>query len=499
MRWLLLTLFVSTQLLAETFDVVIIGAGVSGTYTGWRLVEGGKKDVHIFEGSDRIGGRIYTTRLPGMDNVPVELGAMRFHPSHKRLDALVKYLKLETAPFTQENENNFIYVRGKRFREKDEKELPYSLPAGEEGHDPYALVIGLLGKIDVNLSTDNWAKRKKTARYKGQSLYDVSWQNFLLENLSSEAFQMLVDLGYVQMVADVSVASAFSNFIEGASGAPLKFVHGYQLLPDTLANNFQQKGGKLHLNHHLMSVSYEGEKETFRYRLLFYDQEGAFKPVYAKHLILTITPPALKLLAQQSPALQNNDFREKLDLFTPNPLTKLYLGYRYPWWQKLGLQSGSSVTTLPIRSCYYFGSEAEAPGGEPDNNNSLILASFQGLYTPFWQSFNEGAEFAPNLGKDAAWQAEKQLEILHGVHNMPSAYTGTFVDWSDPPHFGAYFFWRVGAHPQEVIEYMLHPFVAEPLYVIGSAYSQHQGWVEGCLETSDALLDKYFFIPPPKW
>ena len=500
MKWLLLLLLLPATLWAETLDVVIIGSGMSGTYTGWRLIENGKKDVHIFEGNDRIGGRLHTTFLPGMPNVPVELGGMRFFPSQKKIFGLIKHLQLATMPFTKEGQNNLIYVRGKRFHEKDEnKDLPYDLPSDEKKKDPYALILTALNKIDPSLSVDNWHAKKDTVRYKGQSLYDVSFQTFILEVLSPEAFQLLSDLGYMQMVADTSIATTLSTFINGASGEPLKLTKGFDGVPKELAKRFEAKGGQVHLKHHLMSVSYEGDKEDFRYRLLFYRTDGSFKPVFAKHLIFTITPPALQLLAQQSPALKNEGFQANLEQLIPNPLTKLYLGYDHPWWQKLGLHSGSSVTTLPIRNCYYFESEEEMPGGEAGNRKSLILASFQNLYTPFWDSFSDGKEFAPGLGENATWQAEKQLEILHGIHNMPKAYTGAFVDWTEAPNFGAYFFWRTGSKPEELAQYFQHPFVGEPLYVIGSAFSQQQGWVEGALESADSLLQSYFFIKPPKF
>ncbi len=61
------------------YDVAIIGAGISGTYAAWRLRNSGLK-IGIFEQSDRIGGRIYTHRLPGMPELHAELGAMYFMP-----------------------------------------------------------------------------------------------------------------------------------------------------------------------------------------------------------------------------------------------------------------------------------------------------------------------------------------------------------------------------------------------------------------------------------
>lgn len=44
---------------AGSYDIVIVGAGLSGLYCAWKLAESGKS-VLILEKESRIGGRIYT-------------------------------------------------------------------------------------------------------------------------------------------------------------------------------------------------------------------------------------------------------------------------------------------------------------------------------------------------------------------------------------------------------------------------------------------------------
>lgn len=63
-------------------DVAIIGAGVAGTYAGWRLRNQLKK-ITIYEFSSRVGGRMYTKRFPDIPDINIELGAMRFYPESK--------------------------------------------------------------------------------------------------------------------------------------------------------------------------------------------------------------------------------------------------------------------------------------------------------------------------------------------------------------------------------------------------------------------------------
>src|SRR5271168_1732403 len=48
----------------ETFDAIVIGAGVSGLYQLYRLREAGLK-VRLFEDGDGVGGTWYWNRYPG--------------------------------------------------------------------------------------------------------------------------------------------------------------------------------------------------------------------------------------------------------------------------------------------------------------------------------------------------------------------------------------------------------------------------------------------------
>ena len=60
----------------QSFDVLIVGAGMAGLAAARSLAEAGRS-VCILEAQNRIGGRILTAR--STDGQPVELGA-EFHP-----------------------------------------------------------------------------------------------------------------------------------------------------------------------------------------------------------------------------------------------------------------------------------------------------------------------------------------------------------------------------------------------------------------------------------
>lgn len=62
----------------ECDDVAIIGAGIAGSFAAWRLRHS-NLSISVYEYSNRIGGRIFTSHINGVKGFNAELGAMRFH------------------------------------------------------------------------------------------------------------------------------------------------------------------------------------------------------------------------------------------------------------------------------------------------------------------------------------------------------------------------------------------------------------------------------------
>ncbi len=56
-------------------DVAVVGGGISGVYSAWRLLtDGGKKSVTVYEADKHIGGRLLSVKPPEIDNMVAELG-----------------------------------------------------------------------------------------------------------------------------------------------------------------------------------------------------------------------------------------------------------------------------------------------------------------------------------------------------------------------------------------------------------------------------------------
>jgi len=94
--------------------------------------------------------------------------------------------------------------------------------------------------------------------------------------------------------------------------------------------------------------------------------------------------------------------------------------------------------------------------------------------------------------------AVRQVREMHG-ESTPEPYSAAFYDWSDDPFGGGSHFWNVGCPSWDLVPRIIHPRPDVPVYIVGEAYSDHQGWVEGALRTSEMLLQQHFGLPRPSW
>jgi monoamine oxidase len=200
---------------------------------------------------------------------------------------------------------------------------------------------------------------------------------------------------------------------------------------------------------------------------------------------------------------------------------KMFLAYHEPWWENLGIKKGRSLTDLPIRQTYYWGTEGEQEGANPNNRNAALMATYDdSMNVDFWvgldskrerkklqtrpHAFNEPAKLSPwddyLANESMADEMNRQLAMMHGLKYLPPYYSAVYKNWGEDPYGGAIHLWNIHAKSWEVIPYMVNPTSGQyPVYICGEAYSHEQGWVEGALDTAEMMLQSYFNLPEPAW
>jgi monoamine oxidase len=517
----------------EELDVAVVGGGMAGVYAAWRLLKGDKgirmeahgsaPGIAVFEYSNRIGGRLLSMRLPGVPHLPIELGGMRFLTSHWRVHSLMQRFGLKTRELhvIDPSKTNLYYLRGQHFTAADWDRPafspPYRLERGERARSPGELLIEVALKY----------------RSQAEQMRNVGFWNLLLDEYSLEAYQLIRDAGgYESIVGNWSAAEAIPFLLADfdPSLKYLAFNDGYESLPKRLAEEAEGAGAKIRLQHRLhrldledksIRLTFDTDAANFGYRRLRPEAEHI---VRARHVILALPRRSIELLHPDSFLFTANQFRSDVETVLAQPALKIFAAYRRPWWTKeRRLISGRSVTDLPLRQCYYWGTEKDAKGGEPGNTNSILMASYNdSSAVEFWAGLaRDTARYDPplsavppgvpipdpvrNLSASARMVSElqNQLRELHGlgaVEDPATAqvvlpYLTVFQDWTQEPFGGGWHFWKIGVNAPLVMQRMQQPVAGAPLYVCGEAWSRQQGWVEGALETTDAVLQTKLGVP----
>ncbi|HVI47227.1 MAG TPA: FAD-dependent oxidoreductase [Chitinophaga sp.] len=529
----------------NNIDIAIIGGGVSGVYSGWKLKEkyGDTKSIRLFEGSDHIGGRLLSVRPPAIDNMVAELGGMRILENvqpliTKLIPVLNKKLppeeQIELFDFPVDEPQNIAYLRGIYLRladfTLDPAKVPYKFSKDEYGKGPGTIIVDAIEKIVPGITEAPDEKRRemvKKATFEGVPLYQWGFWNILYKVISSEGYQFSLDAGgYDSTLVNWNAADAIPWFLSdfGISPEYKGFTNGFQQVPITLGKLFESLGGIISLNAKLRSFEWkDGHFE------LKFDNEV----ITAKELILAMPRRSLDLLTPYSPKLQ--EIHSLIASVTGRPLFKLFTTYDSPWWRNISktkdpvpLQEGRSVTDIPVRQTYYWPKDDGKPVTE---GKAMLLASYDdGNNTGFWDGLRPQRGLAWKLGRaklltlidvfrgaddelDGAaglsanglnqeWgqyaapkrmveELSRQLSQMHNIATTPEVKAAAFRDWGEDPYGGGWNSWNIGVKSWEVRDKIVHPLPDCPLFICGEAYSDAQGWVEGALQTADIMLEKF--------
>ena len=485
----------------EHYDCAVVGGGVAGLFTAWRLSQQGRR-VALFEGSDRLGGRLLSVQLPGFTDQRAEVGGMRYTSGQRMVVAAVDRFIGAEGTRVFDYPLVFNYLRGRHLTPgTPAASLPYDLDFQER-----LMIDAGEDLLESTIRGDYEAAEAGDPALIRQGLW-----TYLLERRSNEGFNYILDqLGYHSIVWNWNAADAIA-FLGRVfkPGQDFMFLrNGFEALPHAIAAEAQVEGAEIHLEHRLHQVDRDNDGLV----TLRMDAPGGPVSVTADQVVLAMPQGSIALLNPQSFFFSDSRFRTAMNALIAESLAKIHLAFPTAWWEDMGIPIGKSISDLPIRQTYYWGREASGAG--------LMMASYHdGPSVDFWQGLTGG----PRLG-DAAWADQmlgpngeplapslvnslpaseamvdevlRQLQESHGMSGtLPRPTAATYKNWGEAPYGGGWYRWKVGEVSADVISYLRRPFPDTGLHICGDAWSNGQGWVEGALETAEALLVNEFGMP----
>ncbi len=205
--------------------------------------------------------------------------------------------------------------------------------------------------------------------------------------------------------------------------------------------------------------------------------------IRAARVVIATPVPALRQLAETSSVLTGPAFSRIFDSVEGFPAMKLYLWYERPWWRP-AVPGIRSTTDLPLRKLWYF-------DGAPGSHSALLGMYADGLDVGRWTSLYEGG--LPGAPAPPAMLAEvhRQLRDAHpDIADIPAPIGSALMYWGADRLEIGWHFWRAGENSDEILRIAPQPNPELPVYLANEAFSRRQSWVEGALESADAVVER---------
>lgn len=538
--------------LASHTDVLIVGAGVSGLYTAYRLLQqNAKRNVVIIDRLNRTGGRLDSDLVamkdpydPKVSIVKEEEGGMRFEDSMAELMALFSALDLCKDAVYFPMTTNRYFVRGRSFTEAESEahnfaiwgEL-YNLEPAEQHQSPgtilnviYQRILNANGVEDIpqKPTPEFWQKFRLDFKWDGIPLNQ--WQlGGLLKHMgySKECITMLADvLGFRGPFEGLPNAGEAWQILEDFPVNPQYFTlkRGFSSLIRALETKVTGLSATIHTGINVNSIT--GTNGAYEANLSIapagdsahvFEQDNPTATLKAKQLVLAIPSKAMSVLFATSPVLHNNknsrQFWKDINAVQPMRLLKINLYFETPWWadgstgQPLVL-AGPSFSDLPINAIYPFYTVQTAPG-QPDKGKPAALTIYcdfsntifwQGLQnvgpmfdSPLQQAHSEAPQTLFPASQKVVEEAITQLKSLFKTHYVPDPVLTSYRSWDGENDFPyAYHQWALNANDREVMSRMTQPLDGEAIYTCNETWSDMQGWVNGSLRSCESMLKAHF-------
>lgn len=473
-------------------DLLVVGAGVSGAFTAARFRQfNPDATICIVERSENSGGRLqslplYDQATPNGPQYQAEFGGMRYFAGvHHLVPAVLQQLGIGTTDLPYVDAQGVAYIRGKHIplaKLGQELSSVYNVRADETGLSPDLLYNRTINQVlsERNLTVANVLDDSYMVNH---TMFNVLRD----ANMSSEAISAYTDTAGYEWVlgSNAAIVAQEDQAIEGWGRMQTFVKTGFQSLVSTLmALATKSENTSLLLKHAVADLSWDPDGVTVRVVPVKASPVGdpIPRPVYpansttirAKRAVLTVNPLQLFSMAEWP-----WDVHSLLFDVEQVETVKIFLRFGSEWWNDILPGTGRSVTTLPLRQVWAYAPKVLMVYG--DSNNARFWKPYlvpHAKPTPTWIKSSE----LPDLTKALFAQLSEMFEV--GVDVIAASSTDiAFAYWERCTAF-----WRAGCDIQGNINRSTQPMDGIPVHLASDLWSAQQGWVEGALDRTEAVL-----------
>ncbi len=393
------------RLTATRPRIAIVGAGIAGLNAAYKLKQAGVR-ADVYEGSTRVGGRMYTGYDVLASGLSTELGGEFIDSGHAEMHALAAELGLEMIDTRGPSEATVVretYVfGGRRYSEAEVVDAFRPVAARMQAdYDSLGEVVdfqndGGAGELDrttladylVQVGATGWLGRMIEVAYVTEYGLDADQQS---------ALNLLFLIG-------LDVSDGFQTL--GQSDERYKVRGGNQQLPLALAQRLE---GQIRLEHRLEAIT----TQCNGYRLTFAQPNGAVHDVNADIVLLALP---FSLLREVALKVALPPWKHKaIDEVGYGMNAKLMLGFERRVWRDLGF-GGNAYSDQAYQSCW---------------DNSRLQATVAGGLTLY-----SGGQPGVAVGQGSA--QEQAARMLPGVDQTfpgaSAAFTGRVARFHWPTY-----------------------------------------------------------------
>lgn len=406
---------------------LIIGAGLSGLYTAYRLVKNGISNIRIVDAQNRCGGKLQSNR--SNKGAIMETGPARFTSQHTAMIKLLNELKIPSIL-------------------ADKRVLPTHLKSTYTTDSYTVTDLDIDGSYQLLDQLARLAEREENRElFRSHTIYSLLKTYYD----SDIANRMLEQLGWQFAMTEMNAMAFFYEYLvcysKDVTYGYLK--HGFTSLIDALVHFLKSHNVTIGYNHCL--------KEIAKVDDYYICEFGSFA-IKATHVYLAIPYKSLHTLAILDP-VQN-----LLQTVTARSTIKIFLKYKKlpKWWDDLGY--GVTTNTLLHNIVPY------------NRNEHIMCITSSGTDADVLESLHRASrlddELTTELSKLFPLDPYDEIESLNVYYHNSSAHA-----------------WRPGVDFVKVSKQLITPFPDEHLHIVGETYSLLQGWPEGSLLGVDAVLE----------